>query len=101
MNDDPEKPALPVVPDDAPRQAPAPRRDFLDGALISGAVLLGGSAVYPIARYVNAPVVADTQALEVVVGKENTIQTGTAVGFRFGSKPAIVARDAGGKLHAF
>lgn len=80
---------------------PSTRRDFLDTAILGGSVLLGGSALYPIVRFLNAPSPVDASALEVVVGKIGEVTPGTAVAFRFGNKPALLVRDGEGSLHAF
>jgi Rieske Fe-S protein len=75
------------------------RRDFLDGAIVGGMVLLGGSAAYPIVRYLSAPVAEEAGALEVVAAKVTDVQAGTALAFRFGDKPALLVRDQEGKLY--
>src|SRR5262249_39045972 len=83
----------------AVEQPSALRRDFLDGAIVGGMVLLAGSAAYPIVRYLSAPVAEEMGSLEVVAAKVNDVQAGTALAFRFGDKPAILVRDQDGKLH--
>jgi Rieske Fe-S protein len=75
------------------------RRDFLDGALVGGMVLLAGSALYPIVRYLSAPVAEEAGSLEVVAAKVSEVAAGTALAFRFGDKPALLVRDQDGMLH--
>ncbi|MBI2375081.1 MAG: ubiquinol-cytochrome c reductase iron-sulfur subunit [Deltaproteobacteria bacterium] len=77
------------------------RRDVLDAVLMGGAVLLGGSALYPIVSFVSAPLPPETSAIEVSAGKASDVAPGQAVSFRFGSKPALLVREHGGRLHAF
>lgn len=80
---------------------PVSRRDVLDAALAGGSVLLGGSALYPIVRYVNAPIPPDTLTGEVVAGSAAAVAPGTATAFRFGNQPALLVRDEAGTLRAF
>jgi cytochrome b6-f complex iron-sulfur subunit len=97
------------VPDDRgdgpDRDATAPeghtRRDVLDLAIAGTTVLLGGTTVYPIARYLDAPTPTDAAAMEVVVGKAGEVAPGTAAAFKFGSKPGLLACGENGKMRAF
>jgi cytochrome b6-f complex iron-sulfur subunit len=77
------------------------RREVLDVAIGGGAVLLGGTALYPIVRFLDAPARIDQGAIEVVAGKAADVAPGTAVAFRFGNKPALLVKDDLGKLRAF
>ena len=83
-----------------PPEGPS-RRDLLDGALVGGAVLLGGSTLYPIVRFLGAKAPLEEGDLEVVAAKASEIAAGTAVTFHFGNKPALLVRDHFGKLRAF
>lgn len=93
--------------DDANEDAATPlatemsRRTALDAAITGGGVLLGGATLYPIVRFVGAQAPADTATGEVSAGKGSAVAAGTALAFRFGSKPALLVRDHGGKLRAF
>ncbi|MBI4818866.1 MAG: Rieske (2Fe-2S) protein [Deltaproteobacteria bacterium] len=77
------------------------RRELLDAVLVGGGVLLGGSALYPIVSFVSAPLTPETSAIEVEAGRASEVQAGQAISFRFGTKPALLVRDHGGRLHAF
>ena len=82
-------------------QSSTTRRDVLDAAIVGGFVALGGSALYPIARFISAPPPQEAGVLEVVAAKTSEVAQGTAIAFRFGDKPALLVRDDGGQLHAF
>jgi Rieske Fe-S protein len=94
-------PIDPPARSDDPRGAT--RRDLLDVAIAGGAALLCGSTLYPVVRFVSAEPLLSTasSAFEVVVAKSTEVPRGSAIAFRFGEKPALLARDAGGRLHAF
>ena len=83
-----------------PPEGPS-RRDLLDGALVGGAVLLGGSTLYPIVRFLRAKAPPEEGDLEVVAAKASEIAAGTAVTFHFVHNPALLVRDPFGKLRAF
>ncbi len=77
------------------------KRDFLK-YLLGGSVLAWlGSVLYPIVAYLRPPEQPEVEVSSVKVGKLETLakESGTIV--RFGNKPVIVVRTAGGDVRAF
>jgi Rieske Fe-S protein len=96
----PNDPKPPTQPTAAEGEGTS-RREVLDAAISGGALLLGGTALYPIIRFVDGPPISTGGDIEVVAGKKSDVAPGKAMSFRFGNKPALLVRDPGGKLRAF
>jgi cytochrome b6-f complex iron-sulfur subunit len=78
------------------------RRSFINWLLgtTAGAFLL--SVLYPIARYLVPPQLAESAASAVTLAmKTEEVKANTGQIFKFGSKPAIIVRTAAGELRAF
>lgn len=59
------------------------------------------SIVYPVARYLTPPDIAEAATLSVTAGSARTLAPNSGRVVPFGSQPAIVIRTAGGELRAF
>jgi Rieske Fe-S protein len=77
------------------------RRSLLDW-LLSGSVLSFAAAVlYPVWRYVTPPPVVESVTSSVVAAKVSELAPNSGKVFRFGSRPALLVRSAGGEWRAF
>jgi cytochrome b6-f complex iron-sulfur subunit len=66
----------------------------------AGAFLL--SVLYPIARYLVPPRLAESSASTVTLAmKTEDVKANTGQIFKFGNKPALLVRTAGGEMRAF
>ncbi len=72
--------------------------DWLLGTALGGVV---ASALYPVFKYVMPPRVAEPQTNSVLAGKVSELVPNSGKIFRFGSKPGILIRTAGGEIRAF
>ena len=90
---------------EASSRAPAPadpgRRSFLDKLIGGGFLALAGFVVYPMARFLVPPRVAESEEASVVAAKVAGLPKNTGKIFRFGRKPAIVVHTPMGELRAF
>ena len=59
------------------------------------------SIVYPVARYLTPPDIAEAATLSVTAGSARTLAPNSGRVVPFGSQPAIVIRTPGGELRAF
>jgi Rieske Fe-S protein len=78
------------------------RRGFINWFLgtSAGAFLL--SVLYPVTRYLVPPQLAESSAATVTLAvKTDEVRPNTGQTFKFGSKPALLIRTAGGEMRAF
>ena len=82
-------------------EATSSRRSFLTWLLGTslGATLL--AALYPVFRFVIPPNVGEAPVNRVLAGKLSELPINSGKIFRFGSKPGILIRTAGGEVRAF
>lgn len=59
------------------------------------------SIVYPVARYLTPPDIAEAATLSVTAGSARALAPNSGRVVPFGAQPAIVIRTAGGELRAF
>jgi Rieske Fe-S protein len=82
--------------------APNPERrqvlDWLLGSWLAGVL---GSVVYPVARYLVPPDVAEAAPPSVNAGKAATLLSNTGRIVPFGTQPVMVVRTSTGELRAF
>ena len=80
----------------------AARRDVVNWLLGTSAAAFLASMLYPIARYLVPPRVAESTAATVTLPvKADEVKPNTGQIFKFGSKPAILVRSGSGELKAF
>lgn len=79
------------------------RRLFLKAALSFLVLAWGSVAAYPFYQYLNPPASEDEadQISTISLGSPDGIPPESAKNFKFGSKPAIIYRDAEGEFHAY
>lgn len=77
------------------------RRSFLDIVLGAGFVSSALAMLYPIARYLVPPRVAEPTTMSVVVAKLSEVAPNTGRVFQFGSRPGLLVRTPDGELRAF
>ena len=80
---------------------PVSRRAFLQYLLGGGALALVGATLYPIARYLYPPRLAESAVSNVVAAKTGELASNTAKIFRFGNRPGILIHTPQGQLKAF
>lgn len=77
------------------------KRDFLKYVLGGGLVAWAASVAYPLIAYLKPPKQAEVEVSSVKVGKLNGIEKDSGTIVRFGNRPVILIRTAGGDLRAF
>lgn len=78
------------------------RRRFINWWLGTTAGAFLASVVYPVARYLIPPQIAESTAASVTLPvKLDEVKPNTGQIFKFGSRPAILVRTAAGELKAF
>jgi cytochrome b6-f complex iron-sulfur subunit len=78
------------------------RRGFVNWLLGTSAVAFLASVLYPVARYLVPPQVAESTAASVTLPlKADDVKANTGQIFKFGNTPAILVRTAAGDLKAF
>ncbi len=77
------------------------KRNFLKWILSGGLVAFAGSILYPLLAYLKPPEQGEVEVSSVKVGKLADIQKDSGQIVKFGSKPVILIRTAGGDLRAF
>ena len=88
-----------MKPDDR-LSAPVPRRRFVEVLLGGGFLATAAAFVYPVLRYLVPPKVTDVGADSVVAGKVGELKPNSGKIFRFGSRPGMLIRTAGGDYRA-
>ncbi len=78
------------------------RRGFVNWFLATSVGAFVLSVLYPVARYLVPPRVAESTAGTVTLSiKPDDVRPNTGQIFKFGNRPAILLRTAGGELRAF
>jgi len=77
------------------------KRSFLKILLSGGLVALAGAIIYPILSYLKPPRQGEVEVSSVKAGKLSEIAKDSGMIVKFGSKPVILLRTAGGDLRAF
>ncbi len=77
------------------------RRTFLKILLSGGLIALGGSILYPILAYLKPPKQGEVEVTSVKAGKLSEMEKDSGRIVKFGTKPVILIRTAGGDLRAF
>ena len=77
------------------------RRTFLDALLAVGFVSTAAAIAYPVARFLVPPANAEPATATAVAARASALKPNSGLIFRFGTKPGIVVRTAGGDLRAF
>jgi Rieske Fe-S protein len=78
------------------------RRGFVNWLLGTSAGAFLVAALYPVTRYLVPPPSGESSAASVTLPlKPDDVKPNTGQIFKFGSKPAILVRTAGGELRAF
>lgn len=76
------------------------KRDFLGVALGAGFVAWAAAVLYPVVSYLKPPKQAEVEVTSVKVGKISAIANDSGTIVRFGSRPVILIRTAGGEFRA-
>jgi Rieske Fe-S protein len=84
----------------ADRQAPIPRRRFVEVVLGSGVLATVVAFLYPALRYLVPPKELDLGSDAVVAGHIGELKPNRGKLFRFGNRPGILIRTAGGEYRA-
>ena len=77
------------------------RRDFLKYVLGGGLIAWLGGILYPIMMYLKPPKQAEVEVTSVKAGKASAMEKDSGTIVRFGNKPVILLRNAGGEFRAF
>lgn len=77
------------------------KRDFLKYVLGGSLIAWLGAVFYPILLYLRPPEQAEAEVSSVKVGKLAEIEKDSGTIVKFGSKPVILLRTAGGDLRAY
>lgn len=81
---------------------PANRRGFINWLLGTSAAAFVLSVFYPVGRYLVPPQAAESTTGTVTLPiKPEEVKPNSGQIFKFGSRPAILVRTAGGELRAF
>ena len=84
-----------------PMETDEGKRDFLKVILTGGIVAFLGAVLYPIFAYLKPPEQGEVEVTSVKAGKLSAIEKDSGTIVRFGTKPVILLRTAGGDLRAF
>jgi cytochrome b6-f complex iron-sulfur subunit len=84
----------------ADRLAPIPRRQFVEVVLGSGVLATVVAFLYPVLRYLVPPKELDLGSDAVVAGRIGDLKPNSGKIFRFGNRPGILIRTAGGEYRA-
>ena len=77
------------------------RRDFLKYVLGGGFVAWLAAVIYPVVEYLKPPKQAEVEVSSVKAGKVAEMEKDSGKIVRFGNKPVILVRTAGGEFRAF
>jgi Rieske Fe-S protein len=78
------------------------RRGLINWVLGTSAVAFLASVLYPVGRYLVPPKVGESTAASVTLPmKPDDVKPNTGQIFKFGSRPGILVRTAGGEMRAF
>lgn len=78
-----------------------PRRKFLNGFLGGSFAALAAAVIYPVARFLSPPKIAEAATNRVLAGKVSELAETRWKIFPFGSEPGIVIEVAPGQYKAF
>lgn len=76
------------------------RRQFLNIALSGGILGWAAATLYPVLRYLLPPEQVEAEPDSLKAGSVKDYPPGSSKIFKFGRKPVILVRDAGGSFHA-
>ncbi len=79
---------------------PMPRRRFVEVLLGGGLVATAIAFIYPVLRFLIPPKSADLGSDSVVAGRVGELTLNSGKIFRFGSRPGLLIRTAGGDYRA-
>jgi Rieske Fe-S protein len=79
---------------------PVPRRRFVEVLLGSGFIATAIAFAYPVLRYLIPPKAADLGSESVIAGRVGELKPNSGKIFRFGTRPGILIRTAGGEYRA-
>ena len=79
----------------------ASKRDFLKYILGGSLLAWAGSVIYPLVEYLKPPKQAEVEVTSVKAGRLSAIEKDSGTIVRFGNRPVILVRTAGGDLRAF
>jgi cytochrome b6-f complex iron-sulfur subunit len=82
-------------------KAVVPRRSFIDILLGSSIGAVVAAVVYPVARFLVPPKIAESAQASVVAAKTSELKPNSGKVFPFGSEPAIVVQTPSGEIRAF
>jgi len=77
------------------------RRQFLLGGLVSSLSAFAALFLYPVLRFIVPPPVPESKQNSIKAAAANELKPNSAKVFAFGSKPAILVRQANGEYRAF
>jgi Rieske Fe-S protein len=77
------------------------KRDFLKFIFSGSLLALAASIFYPLLAYLKPPKQGEVEVTSVKAGKLSEIEKDSGKIVKFGTKPVILVRTAGGELRAF
>jgi cytochrome b6-f complex iron-sulfur subunit len=77
------------------------KRDFLKYVLGGGMLAWAATVLYPILAYLKPPPQGEVEVTSVKAGKLSEISKDSSMIVRFGTKPVLLVRLAGGEFKAF
>ena len=80
---------------------PVPRRTFIEAFLRTSVGALAAAALFPVARFLSPPRVAEDASMRVLAGKVSEFAQVKWKIFPFGSQPGILVEKAPGEYVAF
>ena len=83
-----------------PSSTPVKRRRFVEALLGSGFFLSAAAFFYPVLRFLIPPKESDMGSGSVVAARVGELKPNSGKVFRFGSRPGLLVRTAGGEYHA-
>jgi Rieske Fe-S protein len=79
---------------------PLPRRRFVEALLGCGFLATAAAFLYPVLRYLVPPKSSDLGSDAVVAGRVGELKPNSGKIFRFGNRPGLLIRTAGGEYRA-
>lgn len=89
-----------VIAPPEPTAPPVRRRKFIEMLLGGGFLATGIAFLYPIVRYLVPPKTLDLGGDSVVAAKTGELKPNSGKIFKFGSRPGLLVRTAGGDYRA-
>lgn len=96
----PMQDSVTMGPGGGPSSQPVRRRKFIEVLLGSGFLATGIAFLYPVLRYLVPPKSLDLGGDSVVAGKVGDLKPNSGKIFRFGNRPGLLVRTAGGEYRA-